>query len=149
MERVNCNNVRARKNTLENFSSNGKTISRRRNYSEPGFCGSDFGFFQSVRCPIDWTKVTEARGARLWSWYVCFSDEIGTRCFAWLRRLWPRKHPDALDLWQEPMMLRGLLPRALVPEIRLSSSSMTGISIIPFALGLRRNNLCTDPNSLQ
>ena len=107
VERVNCNNERARKNSLETFSSNGKTISRRRNYSEPGFCGSDFGFFQSVRCPIHWTKVTEARGARLWSWYVCFSDEIGTRCFAWLRRLRPRKHPDALDLWQEPMMLRG------------------------------------------
>ena len=42
-------------------------------------------------------------------------------------------------------MLRELLPRALVPRMRLSSSSMIGISIIPFALGLRRNSLCTDP----
>ena len=32
---------------------------------EPGFCGSGFGSFQSVRCPIRWTKVTEALGARL------------------------------------------------------------------------------------
>ena len=42
-------------------------------------------------------------------------------------------------------MLRELLPRALVPRMKLSSSSMIGISIIPFALGLRRNSLCTDP----
>ena len=42
-------------------------------------------------------------------------------------------------------MLRELLPRALVPRMRLSSSSMIGISIIPFALGLRRNSLCTAP----
>ena len=32
---------------------------------EPGFCGSGFGFFQSVRCPIRWTKVTDALGTRL------------------------------------------------------------------------------------
>ena len=34
---------------------------------EPGFCGSGFGFFQSVRCPIRWTKVTDALGTRLGS----------------------------------------------------------------------------------
>ena len=45
-------------------------------------------------------------------------------------------------------MLRELLPRALVPRMKLSSSSMIGISIIPFALGLRRNSLCTDPTPL-
>ena len=33
---------------------------------EPGFCGSGFGFFQSVCCPIRWTKVTDALGTRLW-----------------------------------------------------------------------------------
>ena len=32
---------------------------------EPGFCGSGFGFFQSVRYPIRWTKVTDALGTRL------------------------------------------------------------------------------------
>ena len=32
---------------------------------EPGFCGSGVGFFQSVRCPIRWTKVTDALGTRL------------------------------------------------------------------------------------
>ena len=32
---------------------------------EPGFCSSGFGFFQSVRCPIRWTKVTDALGTRL------------------------------------------------------------------------------------
>ena len=32
---------------------------------EPGFCGSGFGFFQSVHCPIRWTKVTDALGTRL------------------------------------------------------------------------------------
>ena len=32
---------------------------------EPGFCGSGCGFFQSVRCPIRWTKLTEALGTRL------------------------------------------------------------------------------------
>ena len=46
---------------------------------EPGFCGSGFGFFQSVRCPIRWTKVTDALGTRLvfrmswpafWGYYV-------------------------------------------------------------------------------
>ena len=35
---------------------------------EPGFCGSGFGFFQSVRCPIRWTKVTDALGTRLEFW---------------------------------------------------------------------------------
>ena len=34
---------------------------------EPGFCGSGFGFFQSVRCPIRWTKVTVVLGTRLGS----------------------------------------------------------------------------------
>ena len=32
---------------------------------EPGLCGSGFGFFKSVRCPIRWTKVTDALGTRL------------------------------------------------------------------------------------
>ena len=32
---------------------------------EPVFCGSGFGFFKSVRCPIRWTKVTDALGTRL------------------------------------------------------------------------------------
>ena len=40
---------------------------------EPGFCGSGFGFFQSVRCPIRWTKVTDALGTRLVDkMHVCF-----------------------------------------------------------------------------
>ena len=42
---------------------------------EPGFCGSGFGFFQSVRCPIRWTKVTDALGTRL--------AEKGTYVFMW------------------------------------------------------------------
>ena len=38
---------------------------------ELGFCGSGFGFFQSVRCPIRWTKVTDALGTRLYSrWHL-------------------------------------------------------------------------------
>ena len=32
---------------------------------EPRFCVSGFGFFQRVRCPIRWTKVTDALGSRL------------------------------------------------------------------------------------
>ena len=39
---------------------------------EPGFCGSGFGFFQSVRCPIRWTKVTDALGTRLFLKHKCY-----------------------------------------------------------------------------
>ena len=35
---------------------------------EPGFYGSGFGFFQSVRCPFRWIRVTQAG----------FGDEIHT-----------------------------------------------------------------------
>ena len=49
------------------FSSTQAQINRNQDFVVPVF-----GFFQSVRCPIRWTKVTEALGARL-SWYVCAS----------------------------------------------------------------------------
>ena len=68
------------------------------------------------------------------SWYVYFSAIASTLTHA----------KKIINLWLEPMMLRELLPRALVPRMKLSSSWMIGISIIPFALGLRRNSLCTD-----
>ena len=37
---------------------------------EPGFCDSGFGFFQSVRCPIRWTKVTDVLGTRLEATFI-------------------------------------------------------------------------------
>ena len=35
------------------------------NWNQDYFCDSSFGFFQSVRCSIRWTKVTETLGTRL------------------------------------------------------------------------------------
>lgn len=35
------------------------------NWNQDYFCGFSFRFFQSVRCSIRWTNVTEALGTRL------------------------------------------------------------------------------------
>ena len=40
----------------------------------PGFCDSRVGFFQSVRCPFRWIRVTQALGTRLQSLRVYRAD---------------------------------------------------------------------------